>query len=73
MSIKAFVFWFVLQVKIWFQNRRAKERKQVKKRDEIIAKEKMDAVVQLQHPLMWPVGASGPPPGGPPEAFDFSD
>ncbi|CAB3375234.1 Hypothetical predicted protein [Cloeon dipterum] len=40
------------QVKIWFQNRRAKERKQVKKRDELVAKEKLDAVVQLQHPLM---------------------
>jgi len=27
------------QVKIWFQNRRAKERKQVKKRDDLIHKE----------------------------------
>ena len=31
-----------LQVKIWFQNRRAKERKQMKKRDELIHKEKLD-------------------------------
>ncbi len=30
------------QVKIWFQNRRAKERKQMKKRDELIHKEKLD-------------------------------
>merc|ERR1711971_1364342 len=31
------------QVKIWFQNRRAKERKQMKKRDELIHKEKLEA------------------------------
>ena len=30
------------QVKIWFQNRRAKERKQMKKRDELIHKEKLE-------------------------------
>ncbi|KAK8400767.1 hypothetical protein O3P69_002518 [Scylla paramamosain] len=30
------------QVKIWFQNRRAKERKQMKKRDELHNKEKLD-------------------------------
>lgn len=29
----------LLQVKIWFQNRRAKERKQVKKREELEQKE----------------------------------
>lgn len=28
------IFFFFLQVKIWFQNRRAKERKQSKKREE---------------------------------------
>ncbi|MCL4169848.1 UNVERIFIED_CONTAM: hypothetical protein GTU68_023849 [Idotea baltica] len=33
------------QVKIWFQNRRAKERKQLKKREDIGQKDKMDAVV----------------------------
>jgi hypothetical protein len=33
---------FCLKVKIWFQNRRAKERKQMKKRDELIHKEKLD-------------------------------
>ncbi|XP_050735623.1 homeobox protein CDX-2-like isoform X2 [Eriocheir sinensis] len=31
------------QVKIWFQNRRAKERKQMKKRDELHNKEKLEA------------------------------
>jgi hypothetical protein len=35
-------FHFFDQVKIWFQNRRAKERKQMKKRDELIHKEKLD-------------------------------
>ncbi|KAK7072660.1 hypothetical protein SK128_022033 [Halocaridina rubra] len=31
-------------VKIWFQNRRAKERKQMKKRDELLQKEKLESV-----------------------------
>ncbi|XP_057375419.1 homeotic protein caudal-like isoform X1 [Daphnia carinata] len=35
------------QVKIWFQNRRAKERKQVKKREEMLHKEKLDVVPSL--------------------------
>ncbi|GBP03825.1 hypothetical protein EVAR_2523_1 [Eumeta japonica] len=37
-----------LGVKIWFQNRRAKERKQVKKREEVVMKEKGDHA-SLQH------------------------
>merc|ERR1712113_1381944 len=37
------------QVKIWFQNRRAKERKQVKKRDELMTKDKID-VTGIVHP-----------------------
>ncbi|CAH2092059.1 unnamed protein product [Euphydryas editha] len=36
------------QVKIWFQNRRAKERKQVKKREEVILKEKGEHA-SIQH------------------------
>ncbi|XP_073999113.1 uncharacterized protein [Rhodnius prolixus] len=35
------------QVKIWFQNRRAKERKQMKKREELIHKEKMQQLAML--------------------------
>ncbi|XP_066999656.2 homeobox protein CHOX-CAD [Anabrus simplex] len=46
------------QVKIWFQNRRAKERKQVKKREEMLHKEKMEAATvahqQLQHQHLGP-------------------
>ena len=34
-------------MKIWFQNRRAKERKQVKKREEMLHKEKVDVVPSL--------------------------
>ena len=32
----------MLQVKIWFQNRRAKERRALKKHEDIVAKEKLD-------------------------------
>lgn len=34
---------FQLQVKIWFQNRRAKERRALKKQDDIMSKDKLDA------------------------------
>ena len=36
------------QVQIWFQNRRAKERKQVKKQDKLIFKEKLEVAAILQ-------------------------
>jgi hypothetical protein len=50
-----------LQVKIWFQNRRAKERKQLKKREELLHKEKIE-VVSAAHQLqqMAPVVAAPP-------------
>lgn len=37
------------QVKIWFQNRRAKERKQAKKRDEVLQKEQQQQQQQQLH------------------------
>ncbi|XP_047096687.1 homeobox protein CDX-1-like [Schistocerca piceifrons] len=52
------------QVKIWFQNRRAKERKQVKKREELLHKEKMEAVQQLHAAQQQP--PPQPPPQQPP-------
>jgi len=52
----------LLQVKIWFQNRRAKERKQMKKREELLHKEKIEAVSAAHHqlPQMAPVVVAPP-------------
>lgn len=47
-------------MKIWFQNRRAKERKQVKKREEMLHKDKIDVVSSVGHPhAMHPHSALG--------------
>nr|CAD7410560.1 unnamed protein product [Timema poppensis] len=61
------------QVKIWFQNRRAKERKQTKKREELLHREKLE-VAQAQHlqhahaqqhMAVVAAGGGGPPPPPP--------
>ena len=36
-----------MQVKIWFQNRRAKDRKQIKKRDDVFEREKHEMAANL--------------------------
>ena len=45
---------------MWFQNRRAKERKQVKKCDKLIAEEKFSVATSLQHAAA--AGMFGMPP-----------
>ena len=70
-------------MKIWFQNRRAKDRKQIKKRDEIFEKEKREIAVNLNavaaaqmfsssshHPLQCEQQA--PPPQPPQQTYPFN-
>lgn len=56
------------QVKIWFQNRRAKERKQAKKKDELGRKEKVDMNLNMSNTLNNVSNSqhnlSPPPPNG---------
>ena len=54
------------QVKIWFQNRRAEERKQMKKQDELIYKEKLEFAATLQAAAS---AASNPHPNHHPFSF----
>lgn len=56
------------QVKIWFQNRRAKERKQVKKCDKLIAEEKFSVATSLHHAAAAAAGAAAGMFGMPPTA-----
>ena len=54
------------QVKIWFQNRRAEERKLMKKQDEFIYKEKLEVAATLQAAAF---AASNPHPNHHPFSF----
>ncbi|ODM98282.1 Homeobox protein CHOX-CAD [Orchesella cincta] len=49
------------QVKIWFQNRRAKERKVQRKREEIIQREKLATMVHMQNAAVAAAGGMGGP------------
>ena len=47
MSFLKLISKSILQVKIWFQNRRAKDRKQTKKRDEVFERGKHEMVANI--------------------------
>jgi hypothetical protein len=60
--------FFVAQVKIWFQNRRAKERRSMKKQEDVLVKEKLECTFSPPGP-MGHMDHHFPPMGALPQHF----